>query len=184
MALKAHFEGEGFRNRNVEDAYSTLEHLVYEGEKKGFTFEKFVERHMDCYLELARFNEPVLETKKVRDFLSRIKAPELAAAKQQVKATANLMTNFEEAVNFISLSVVPLKQAHRNVATIDTDNRQNNQGGRGGRGRGGRESGGRGRGRGRGSRGRGRGRAQGRGRGRGPYLGYYSPDDWSNLSPE
>jgi len=39
MALKGHFEGEGFRNRNVEDAYSTLEHLVYEGEKKGFTFE-------------------------------------------------------------------------------------------------------------------------------------------------
>ena len=38
-ALRAHFEGDGFRNRNVEHAYSTLEILVYEGEKKGFTFE-------------------------------------------------------------------------------------------------------------------------------------------------
>ena len=116
--MKAHFEGEGFRNRNVEDAYTALEHLSYEGEKRGFTFEKFVEKHMDCYLELARFNEPVLETKKVRDFLNRIKAPELAAAKQQVKATATLMTNFEAAVNFISLSVIPYKQSQRNVAAL------------------------------------------------------------------
>jgi hypothetical protein len=63
-----------------------LENLSYEGEWKGFTFEKSVEKHIECYLELARFNEPVLGTKKVRDFLNRIKAPDLAAAKQQVKA--------------------------------------------------------------------------------------------------
>jgi hypothetical protein len=75
QALRDHFEGDGFRNRNVEEAYSTLEHLSYEGEKRGFTFEKFVERHMDCFLELARFNEPMLESKKVRDFLNRIKDP-------------------------------------------------------------------------------------------------------------
>jgi hypothetical protein len=74
LALKAHYEGKGLRNHNVEEVYATLERLSYEGEKKGFTFKKFVERHMDCYLELARFNEPILETKKVRDLLSRIKA--------------------------------------------------------------------------------------------------------------
>jgi len=34
QALKAHYEGEGFRNCHVEDAYNTLEHLSYEGEKK------------------------------------------------------------------------------------------------------------------------------------------------------
>jgi hypothetical protein len=89
QALRDHFEGDGFHNRSVEDAYSTLEHLAYDGERKGFTFERFVERHMDAYLELERFNEPMLETKKVRDFLARIKSPELAAAKQQVKATAH-----------------------------------------------------------------------------------------------
>jgi hypothetical protein len=60
MTLKAHFEGEGFRNCNVEDACTTLEHLVYDGKKKGFSFEKFMERHMGCYLELAHFNEPVM----------------------------------------------------------------------------------------------------------------------------
>ena len=90
MALIDHFEGDGFRNRNVEDAYRVLEGLHYEGERKGFNFEKFIQKHMECYLELARHNEPVTETKKVRDFLARIKATELQAAIQQVRATPEL----------------------------------------------------------------------------------------------
>jgi hypothetical protein len=184
QALRDHFEGDGFRNRNVEEAYSMLEHLSYDGEKKGFTFEKFIERHMDCFLELARFDEPVLESKKVRDFLNRIKAPELAAAKQQVKATANLMANFEDAANFIALSVTPLKQTNRMIGGVESAHGGRGRGGRGRHdGRGGR---GRGRfgGRGRGREGRGRGRPPGRGRGRGAQTGYYSPDDWYNLSQE
>jgi hypothetical protein len=47
----------------------------------------------------------VLESKKVRDFLTKIKAPELQAAVQTVRATAHLLTNFQEAANFIALSV-------------------------------------------------------------------------------
>jgi hypothetical protein len=89
LALKAHYEGKGFRNCNVEDVYATLDCLMYEGKKKGFTFEKFIERHVECYLELSWFDDPVLETKKVCDLLSRIQANELAAAKQQVRATIN-----------------------------------------------------------------------------------------------
>jgi hypothetical protein len=84
LALKAHFEGDGFRNRNIEEAYSMLESLMYEGEIKGFMFKKFIQHHMECYLELARFNKPVLENKKVHDLLNCIKSPELLAAKQQV----------------------------------------------------------------------------------------------------
>ena len=75
---------------------------------------------MDCYLELSHFSEPVLESKKVQDLLARIKAPELAAMKQQVKAMANLSYNFEEAVNFLSLSVVPLKPINQQIAAIGT----------------------------------------------------------------
>jgi len=38
--LHDHYEGDGFCNRNVDDAYSLLDKLSYTGEKKGFTFEK------------------------------------------------------------------------------------------------------------------------------------------------
>jgi hypothetical protein len=65
---------------------------------------------MECHLELARHNEPINETKKVRDFLSRIKASELQASIQQVRATPELSALFTAAANFINLSVIPLKQ--------------------------------------------------------------------------
>jgi hypothetical protein len=145
-----------------------LDRLSYEGEKRGFTFEKFFERHMDCYLELERFNEPVLETKKVHDLLNRIKAPELAAAKQQVRATDCLANSFEEAANFLALSIVPLKAATSIFPGARGGNKQEGSGGRG-KGRGRRK------GRGRGARGRGRGRLR---------TTYYTPEEWYNLSQD
>lgn len=120
LALINHFEGDSYRNRNVEDAYSSLECIHYEGECKGFNFEKFVEKHNEAFLELSQYGEPVLETKKVRDFLSRINAPELAAAKQQVRATPTLLADFQEAANFIALSVTPMKIASREIGALDT----------------------------------------------------------------
>lgn len=78
---------------------------------------------MDCYLELARHNEPVPEAKKVRDLLARIKASELAAAKQQMKATAALAASFQEAANFIALSITRVKSNQRIIATIETTNK-------------------------------------------------------------
>jgi hypothetical protein len=38
LALRSLYESEGFKNRNDDEAYTTLEHLFYEGEKKGFPF--------------------------------------------------------------------------------------------------------------------------------------------------
>jgi hypothetical protein len=73
LAVRAHYEGEGFRNRNVDEAYTTLEHLFYEGEKKGFTFEKFLEKHYECFLELERHDEPVQETEKFEIFWQELK---------------------------------------------------------------------------------------------------------------
>jgi hypothetical protein len=49
-----------------------LEHLTYKGKGQGFTFKKIVEKHKECHIELSRFNEPILETKELHDFLNRI----------------------------------------------------------------------------------------------------------------
>jgi len=119
LGLVAHFEGESYRNRNLEDAYTTLEALHYEGERRGFTFEKFVEKHNEAYLELERYGEPVLESKKVRDFLRRIQSSELTAAVQQVKASPLMSSSFPQAVNFIALSVTPVKTSQRAIGALD-----------------------------------------------------------------
>jgi hypothetical protein len=44
LSLVAHFEGESYRNHKLEEAYTTLKALYYEGEHSGFTFKKFVEK--------------------------------------------------------------------------------------------------------------------------------------------
>jgi len=115
LSLTAHFEGESYRNRNVEEAYATLESLHYEGERRGFTFEKFVEKHNGAYLELERYGEPVLATKKVRDLIPHINSPELTAAIQQVKVNPAFLANFQQAVNSIALSVPTVKQSLKNI---------------------------------------------------------------------
>jgi len=123
LRLTAHFEGESYHNRNVEDAYATLDALHYEGERKGFTFEKFVEKHNEAYLELERYGEPALDTKKVHDFIRRINSPELTAAVQQVKANPVLLADFQQTVNFIALSVTPVKPSQRNIGAITQEHK-------------------------------------------------------------
>ncbi len=44
----------------------------------------------------------------------------MAAAKQQVRATPALLANFQEAANFIALSVIPIKIASREIGAIET----------------------------------------------------------------
>ncbi len=99
-----------------------MDTIHYEGEKKGFTFEKFVERHNHAFLELECHGEPIIETKKVRNFLARINAPELQAAKQQVRANEAMMNDFQLASNFISLSVNPVKPPQRSMIGATTAN--------------------------------------------------------------
>jgi hypothetical protein len=120
LALIGHFEGDSFHNCNVEDAYSALECIHYDSERKGFNFVKFMEKHNEAFLELSQYGESVLQTKKVQDFLSRVNASELTVAKQQVRATPALLADFQEAANFIAHSVTPLKIASRDIGAVDT----------------------------------------------------------------
>jgi len=175
LALREHYEQDSFRNRSKKEAYDTLQTIHYNGEKRGFTFEKFVQKHNEAFLELERQGEPVYEEKKVRDFLERISAPELQVARQQVLSDAAMMADFQRAANFISLSVPSSKQSTRYVASLET--KGEHQGGRG-RGRGGGR--GRGRGRGRGCGNGGRARGQG-----GPNTTrYHTAEEWSKLTQE
>jgi hypothetical protein len=70
LALYEHFESDSLCNRSKNEAYQTLQILHYNGEKKGFTFETFVEKHN--------------EAMKVQNFQEKMSTPELQAAKEQV----------------------------------------------------------------------------------------------------
>lgn len=118
LALWAHYKGEGSKNQNVEEAYITLEHIFYEGKKKGFTFEKFLKCHNECFWELEWHGKPVKESKKIWNFLGKIKALKLQAAVQAGRASENLLTSFQEAANFIALSMKPIARPSQRLIAL------------------------------------------------------------------
>ncbi len=191
LALRAHYEGESYMNKQKEEAYTALEAVHYKGEKTTFTFEHFTNILTKAYNDLHRYGEPVLESKKVRDLLAKIQDPRLEGAKQTVRITQGYKDNFAAAINFIAESVIPLARTSRSISEVMTEGRGQGRGTRLARGgrthRGDERAGGRytqrgGRGRGRGY----RGRYYNRG-GRNisaRNVPYITPQDWSNMSYE
>jgi hypothetical protein len=175
LALLAHYEGDAQRDRVKDAAYAAIAAARCFGERKRFSFDTYVTIHQEAFEDLAQYGHDIPSDKHVRDLLNGIKDPKAEAAKQAVLANANLRTDFDAALTHLATSLqLNTNLTERNVSAVNS--------GRGGRS-GGRSNQG-GRGRGRGSRGGRQGGGGGRGRGRNIYLGYYSPDQISQLSAE
>ena len=195
LALRGHYEGESFLNKQKEDTYKVLEGAHYKGERATFTFEHFAGILTKGYNDLQRYGEPVLETKKVRDLLSKITDPKLESAKQAIRINVQYKNSFDLAINFLSESVDTIDKAKPRMISevgLSANGAQQGRGGRHGRnnGRGGRGRAYQGRS-GRGGRvhgGYGRGGGRGRGRGRGDDSShastYIPPAEWNAMTPQ
>jgi len=155
MALKEHFNGPGSKIRLKAAAYAAIKRSEYK-DAKNFDYELYRRIHTQAHSDLARYGEPVPETKKVKDFLDGIMDSSLQPVKYTIAGFTHLMQNFHEAAHHIG-NIIDLNKKSdfnaRNVSSTTTG-----RGGRGGRGRGNK---GKGREGGRGGRGRGRGRGRG-----------------------
>jgi hypothetical protein len=200
LALRSHYEGESFLNKQKEEAYKILKNLHYKGERATFTFEHFSGLLTKAYNDLQRYGEPIIESKKVRDLLNKITDPKLESAKQAVKINSNYKNNFTMAINFIAESVDTLDQAKtRGISEMTRGNTfSRGRGNNGNNGRSQRHNRTSGRGHQNNSRlhgglGRG-GTRRGRGRGRGRYnqdnydrsanSGYIPPAEWHAMTHE
>ena len=187
FALKRHYLGTSHQSLIKSTADANVDNTYYDGDKRGFTFEKYCQIHKQAHKDLADFDEVMTEDRKVRKFLQGIRAQNLAPAKSTVIATDTLNMNFDATVNFMTTFAAQtglLTNTRRNISSVGQQKGRGEQGGRAGRG--GR---GRGRGDGRGGRGgSGRGGRGGRGRGRGGDGNvtdrYYSYDEWSKLTAD
>lgn len=190
LALRAHYEGESFLNKQKEEAYKVIESLHYKGERATFTFEHFTGLLTKAYNDLQRYGEPVLEVKKVRDLLNKITDPKLESAKQAVRINHQYKNDFSLAINFLSETVEPMEKGKTRMISEVTHGHQ----GRHGHGSGGR-TGGRNYSRGRGTSTRGRGRntrgggRQHGGHGRGGRRSettntYVPPAEWRAMTAE
>ena len=170
----------------VQEAESVLERISYAGDRKNFTFDKFIAKFISAYNDIDDYGPQkpakVPDETKVTKLLNKITDPVLAATKTVILSQPYYYQNFENAKSLFLTQLSSVKnttQANRAVSCVTTDHGGRGRGGRNnrnnnsnqGRGRScyGRNSG-RAYGRGRGytySRGYGRGYGRGRGRGRG-----------------
>jgi len=65
LALRAHYEGESFLNKQKEETYKIIEGVHYKGECSTFIFEHFSGILTKGYNDLQRYGEPIIEAKKV-----------------------------------------------------------------------------------------------------------------------
>jgi hypothetical protein len=181
LALKEHFDGPGNKIRLKAAAYAAIKCAEYKG-TKNFDYELYRRIHTQAHSDLARYGEPVPETKKVKDFLDGITDSTLQPVKYTIAGFTHLMQNFHEAANYIRNIIYLNKKSEYSSRSISSTS-SGRDGGRWARGAG------RGRGReregGRFNNGRGRGRGRGRG-GRNPNNPgrWISADEWSNMAED
>jgi len=80
--------------------------------------------HQEAHNELLDLEEPVPETKKVKDFLKGIQAPELSVGKSIVLGDLKRLSDFEECQQFLGTLIqnttVQVK-AERNVSAVHSN---------------------------------------------------------------
>jgi hypothetical protein len=181
QALKNHYEGNGYRMKEINVAHTVLGSLHYKKEYTTFTFETFIGQLTEHYNTLECHGVPLSEEQKVNSLLNKITNPTMEIEKEALimkRYDKPKTDTFAWATNHLATKVKPTPQKDlRNVASINK-NENNNEGWGGGRGRGGH-----GRGRGRGGQDSRGGCHASRGSGK-PYAGCYKFDDWKKLTKE
>ncbi len=86
-------------------AYASIASSTYLGPRKGFTSASYVTLHQSAHNELLDLDEPVLESKKVTDFLKGIQDPNLNTGKSIVLGDLVKLDDFEESQQCLSTVV-------------------------------------------------------------------------------
>jgi hypothetical protein len=100
LALKRQCEGTSAVQSRKAAAYAR-----YNGQKRTFTFDNYVEVHQGAHNTLLDLDEPVPETKKVTDFLAGITDPRLSNAKDLILGDVQKLQNFEACQQYLKMLV-------------------------------------------------------------------------------
>jgi hypothetical protein len=134
LLLQQHYKGKNAANSLSISALNKLSTMVYSGNSRRWSFDKFTAEHKAQHqilesLELAGDSKGIDESAKVRYLLQGIKDPKLAVIKAQVLSQAELINSFEDAVrlfnDFLNLSgpASAPGTAQYNVSSLTMENR-------------------------------------------------------------
>lgn len=104
-------------------AYKAIEELSYNGPKKHWTLEQYVNGHLKAHNELQVCGEEPPETKKVTDFLNGIADDRLQNAKDFVYGNQAMLSSFELTQQYL-LSIASNK---KNASNSDRGSRRVSQ---------------------------------------------------------
>ena len=103
IGLKDHYLGQNYVDTMASKAEAKLQTTSYHGEKRNFTFEKFVRTHVDQHAILETLVEygynGIDARSKVRYLNAGIKTKALDSVKTQIMATPSLRSDFDACVN-------------------------------------------------------------------------------------
>ena len=68
LSLKKQCEGENITQLRTTQAYTKLETSKWEGARRKFTRDKFVQKHADAHIELEEYGEVVTDQRRVTLF--------------------------------------------------------------------------------------------------------------------
>jgi hypothetical protein len=83
-----------------DEAYNLIRTSQYMGEKRHFNFEKYLTIHIKAHQDLADNGEPMLESRKVREFLDHINCNEMEAGVANVLADEGKSENCIATANY------------------------------------------------------------------------------------
>ena len=106
LAVKEHYLGTTNQSLIKTTADMNIENTFYDGDKRGFTFERYCQIHKQSHKDLADYGEIMSEDRKVRKFLQGITASKLETPKATVIATDHLIGSFDNTVNFFTRFIV------------------------------------------------------------------------------
>ena len=130
LALKRQCEGTSAVQTRKSLAYAKISSARYNGQKRGFTFDTYVQIHQSAHNTLAELNEPVPETKKVTDFLAGINDPRLGNAKDLVLADATKLNDFEACQQYFKTLIfnkTTQEKLERQISGVTGDRKRNNK---------------------------------------------------------
>ena len=131
LALKSHYLGDAFQSRLRAKADQILESTYYDGSKRNYTYERYIETLQRAFTDLESTGETVSEERKVRILMTGTSDSRLESAKNQILATPFLRSTFENASNFlaevldskVSYSAASRKQARISGVSTSTPNK-------------------------------------------------------------
>ena len=102
LALKTHYFGDAYQTRLRAKADQALETNYYDGTKRNFTYERYIETLQRAFADLESTGEFVSHERKVRVLMTGVHDPRLESAKNTILATPDLRATFETAANYMA----------------------------------------------------------------------------------